>query len=231
MSSALIRSTIQACILAGVSNLTAQLISAYKNGVSNLIEKNGGGTNTEQSPYAVDWTPIIQFMFFNLLNCPPNFLWYVDLLLSLIYAKSPHRQQYIETAFPSTYTTPAPSAIAAAATKDGKELDREEKKHEILETKLSVPNAIIKFLLDQTIGAAVNTIMFSVAIAGFRGATYQQAVRAAQQDLWPLMTAGWKVWPAISALNFTVVRSVEMRQLLGSLAGFGWNIYLSLSTA
>jgi protein Mpv17 len=73
--------------------------------------------------------------------------------------------------------------------------------------------------------------LFSFAIAGFKGATYQQAVKSAQHDFWGLMNAGWKLWPLISALNFTVVRSVEMRQLLGSLAGFGWNIYLSLSTA
>ncbi|EPE26599.1 hypothetical protein GLAREA_02512 [Glarea lozoyensis ATCC 20868] len=199
MSSALIRTTIQGCILAGVSNLTAQLISSYKSGL----------------PYTIDWTPILQFMFFNLLNTPPNFLW----------------QQFLESAFPSTYTTPTPSAIAAAATNDDKELDREEKKHEILETKLSVPNTLIKFMLDQTIGAAVNTLLFSAAIAGFKGATYQQAVWTARQDFWGLMSAGWKLWPAISALNFAVVRSVEMRQLLGSLAGFGWNIYLSLSTA
>jgi hypothetical protein len=32
-----------------------------------------------QLPYSIDWTPILQFMFFNLLNSPPNFLWYVDL--------------------------------------------------------------------------------------------------------------------------------------------------------
>jgi protein Mpv17 len=146
-------------------------------------------------------------------------------------ASNNRRQQFLESTFPSTYTTPSPSAIAAAATDDDKELDREEKKHEILETKLSVPNTLMKFMLDQTIGAAVNTLMFSAAIAGFKGATYQQAVWTARQDFWGLMSAGWKLWPAISALNFAVVRSVEMRQLLGSLAGFGWNIYLSLSTA
>lgn len=141
-----------------------------------------------------------------------------------------HRQSYLESAFPSTYTVPSKSAIAAAAENNEKELDREEKTHEILETKLSVPNTLIKFVLDQTIGAALNTVMFSFVMAGFKGATFGQAVVTTQQEFLPFMRAGWTLWPAISALNFTVVRSVEMRQLLGSLAGFGWNIYLSLAS-
>lgn len=55
-----------------------------------------------------------------------------------------------------------------------------------------------------------------------------QAAQLAQQDFWPLMSAGWKLWPLVSAVNFTVVKSVETRNLVGSLAGMGWNIYLSL---
>lgn len=50
----------------------------------------------------------------------------------------------------------------------------------------------------------------------------------ARQDFWGLMKAGWKLWPAVSMLNFTVVRSVTARQLVGNLAGMGWNVYLSL---
>ena len=42
------------------------------------------------------------------------------------------------------------------------------------------------------------------------------------------MKAGWKLWPAVSMLNFTVVRSVTARQLVGNLAGMGWSVYLSL---
>jgi hypothetical protein len=49
-----------------------------------------------------------------------------------------------------------------------------------------------------------------------------------RQDFWPLMSAGWKLWPLVSAVNFTVVKSVETRNLVGSLAGMAWNVYLSL---
>ncbi|CAG8962478.1 hypothetical protein HYFRA_00014212 [Hymenoscyphus fraxineus] len=59
MSSPIVRSTIQSCVLAAFSNLTAQIITAYRS----------------EAPYTINWTPIVQFILFNALNCPPNFLW------------------------------------------------------------------------------------------------------------------------------------------------------------
>lgn len=56
----------------------------------------------------------------------------------------------------------------------------------------------------------------------------QQAVDAAGIEFWPIMKAGWKLWPAVSAVNYTAVRSVEGRSLVGSVAGMGWGVYLSL---
>ncbi|TVY85719.1 hypothetical protein LAWI1_G008342, partial [Lachnellula willkommii] len=76
----------------------------------------------------------------------------------------------------------------------------------------------IKFTLDQTIGATINTLVFSLFVAGFKGATVEQAVDAAKEEFWPIMSAGWKLWPLVSAVNYTLVRSVEGRSLLGSLA-------------
>ena len=98
----------------------------------------------------------------------------------------------------------------------------------MLESKLSVPNTLIKFVLDQTVGATLNTLSFSLAFAGFKGANWEQAVQIARQDFWPMMSAGWKLWPAVSAVNYSFVRSVEGRTLVGSLAGLVWGVYLSL---
>ncbi|KAG0651349.1 hypothetical protein D0Z07_1794 [Hyphodiscus hymeniophilus] len=196
MSSPMIRITIQACVLAAASNLMAQLLAEYKSG----------------KPYTIEWVPIIQFIVFTIINCPPNFLW----------------QSYLESSFPSTYLVPSTTALKAAASSDEKELDREEKTHEILEAKLSIRNTIVKLLMDQTIGAAVNTLLFSLVFAGFRGTTLEQATQIAKQDFRGLMTAAWKLWPMVSAVNFTLIKSVETRNLVGSLAGMGWNIYLSL---
>ncbi len=139
-----------------------------------------------------------------------------------------HRQQFLESTFPSYTTKPTPSAIAAAAKNDEKELDKEESTHTLTTTSLSIPNTITKFLLDQTIGAAVNTLAFSLAMSAFKGANFAQAWQMSKQDFWPIMSAGWRLWPLVCALNYTVVRTVEMRSLVGNLAGVGWNVYLSL---
>jgi len=76
----------------------------------------------------------------------------------------------------------------------------------------------------------VNNFMFSLVFAGFQGADFQQAIQISRQDFWGLLSAGWKLWPAVSLINFTVVKSVEKRNLVGALAGMVWNIYLSLVT-
>lgn len=44
------------------------------------------------------------------------------------------------------------------------------------------------------------------------------------------MVAGYKVWPLVSLLNFTVV-PVEKRVVVGSLVGLGWGVYLALRVA
>jgi hypothetical protein len=43
--------------------------------------------------------------------------------------------------------------------------------------------------------------------------------------------AGWRLWPAVSLINFTFVKSVEGRNLVTGLAGVGWGIYMSLFAA
>ena len=50
------------------------------------------------------------------------------------------------------------------------------------------------------------------------------------QDTFPLIKNGWKVWPAVSLLNFTVV-PVHRRILVGSIFGLFWGIFLSLLAA
>jgi protein Mpv17 len=129
------------------------------------------------------------------------------------------------------HLVPTLSALKAASESDEKELDREEKTHTLLEPKLSIPNTIIKFLLDQTIGAALNTLAFSLVFAGFQGANFGQAVQIARQDFWGLVIAGLKLWPFITIVNYTLVKSVQSRQLVSGLANVGWGVYLSLIAA
>ncbi|KAH8601413.1 hypothetical protein B0O99DRAFT_589459 [Bisporella sp. PMI_857] len=164
------------------------------------------------APFTIDFTQLAQFIAFTILTCPPNFLW----------------QTYLESTFPAARLVPSKSAISAASNSNEKELDREQKADEILEHKLHIPNTITKFILDQTIGAAANTLLFSFIFAGFKGATLDQAIQISKQDFWGLMSAGWRLWPAVSLLNFTVVKSVEKRNLVGGFAGMIWGVYLAL---
>ena len=123
---------------------------------------------------------------------------------------------------------PSKSAISAAASNNEKELDREQSSSEIFESKLSIRNTLIKFFLDQTIGAGVNTIMYLLGFGGISGKTWDESMLSVKLEFWDLIIAGWKLWPLVSIFNFAIIQSVEMRGLVGCLAGMGWGIYLSL---
>lgn len=149
------------------------------------------------------------------MSCPPNFLW----------------QQLLESLFPSRTLRPSPAAIVAASSNDEKELDSEEATHSIVEPRLNGRNTVLKFLIDQSVGGAANTIAFVMITAGLRGASWEEAWSLVQFEFWPLMAAGARMWPLVSLINFTVLESVEARNLLGSLAGMAWGVYLSLVVA
>jgi protein Mpv17 len=152
----------------------------------------------------IDLVPISQFVIYTLVNVPINIAW----------------QNAIEAAFPG-------SRPAAPAVKDG------EKKKKPVAAQPDPPvvrNTIIKFLLDQTVGAAFNIPLFLVTIGLLQGQNVAQVVRTVQNDGWDIYKAGLKLWPAVSLTMFAAVPA-EHRVIFGSLAGVGWNIYLSLKTA
>ncbi|KAJ3467293.1 hypothetical protein MRS44_004857 [Fusarium solani] len=168
--------------------------------------------------------PVFQFLLFNLICTPPNFMW----------------QDFLETTFPAH---PKPKSSKEKNTKP----------------KLSVRNTAIKFLLDQTVGAALNTLLFSTYVHSFRLALHPVPVitsipktvvfltspgalnfsrvdwptvwAAAQDEFVPFVVAGWKLWPAVSLVNFAAIKTVEGRNLVGALAGVAWGVYVSLVSA
>jgi len=93
--------------------------------------------------------------------------------------------------------------------------------------KLNIKNTAIKFALDQTFGAAANTVLFIAGIAILRGHTFESIQQDVQAQFWPMIFAGQKLWPLVSVLGFTVV-PFEHRTLFGSVVGLFWGIYLSL---
>ncbi|KAM0561213.1 hypothetical protein ACHAPJ_003718 [Fusarium lateritium] len=208
-----VMATIQSAALGGIANILAQVITAYRAGTA----------------ITIDWVPVFQFLLFNVIATPPNFLW----------------QDFLESSFPAH--PPEPSN------------PKDPKGSKKTQPKLSVRNTIIKFILDQTVGAAVNTLLFSTYVHALRSAiqpmpvitSLTKAIRfwtspgtldfdrvnwaavweASKADFAPLVFAGWKLWPAVSIVNFAAIKTVEGRNLVGALAGVVWGIYMSLIAA
>ena len=147
--------------------------------------------------------PIVHFVLFAFLSCPPNYLW----------------QEYLEERFPG-YTTGT----------DGQKT-------------LHKTNTAKKLMLDQTLAATVNTLLFISIIGAFKGKDGKAILRDCRrvcfthpsttcsadswQDFWPIVLSGLKLWPLVSLFNFTCV-PVPRRMVVGGLAGLFWGIYLSL---
>ncbi|KAK8072613.1 hypothetical protein PG996_005961 [Apiospora saccharicola] len=220
MAPPIINATVQSAVLAATSNLLAQALSAYRNEVSLVI----------------DWVPVFQFIFYAIISTPPNFMW----------------QDFLESSFPAYHMSPTKAAVASAAANDEKALEEEEREGQLVEPKLNVANTLAKTVLDQTLGAFGNTYMFSLYIHSVQAAmdrplgtplstprnerrygnvNWDTVVKTSQEEFWSIIKAGWRLWPAVSIINFAFVKSIEGRNLVGGLAGVAWGIYMSLRAA
>lgn len=174
--------------------------------------------------------------------------------------ENPNRQEFLESSFPASYVTPTSEAVRSASANDEKALEKEEKEGKLVEPKLNVTNTAIKWFLDQTVGCAVNTFLFSLFMHSIHIAMdrplgsplstpdqsvryllgghvdygkvdWGQVVAQSQAEFADIVLASWKLWPIVSVVNFAFVKSVQGRNLLGSLAGVVWGIYMSLFAA
>ncbi|KXX76677.1 Protein sym1 [Madurella mycetomatis] len=227
----IVAATIQTAIINALSAVLAQLITAQQN----------------NKPFHPSPLPIFQFLLFGLVSTPPNFLW----------------QDFLESTFPAYHAAPTREAVAsaAAARDDSKELDGEARAGRSVEPRLNKRNTLAKAVLDQTVGAVVNTLLYSCFMHGIQMAMAHHhqpgggegvtgwgwllsdpwgAVRygdvdwavvweKARAEFWGLLTAGWRFWPLVSVVNYVFLTSVQARNLVGSLAGLGWGVYLSLA--
>ncbi|KAI9880967.1 MAG: hypothetical protein M1830_009461 [Pleopsidium flavum] len=134
MPSPIVTATVQAAVLSATSNILAQAITAYRKDTS----------------FSINSLPVIHFVIFTLLNCPPNFLW----------------QEYLEQQFPG-YTT------STAVDNGGKGVT--------VERTLDMGNTIKKLILDSTVGAAVNTVLFTAVISALKGSSGGEIMVAIKQ--------------------------------------------------
>lgn len=159
----------------------------------------------DNTPFALDYTQVFKFALFSILSNPPNIVW----------------QGFLEDQFPTNVPSKSKPSEKAATKPDP------------TKTSLSKTNVLIKFLLDQTIGAVVNTLMF-LGYMGYINAQGNASVNAMDvvktdciTKLWPMMKDGYKFWPAISLISFLWI-PVDKRIVFGCSVGVVWGIYLSL---
>ncbi|OCK74988.1 hypothetical protein K432DRAFT_429701 [Lepidopterella palustris CBS 459.81] len=153
-------------------------------------------------PFQLNRTLVLKYAIFTALSTPPNCLW----------------QAYLEASFPShPHTTDSPKS-------SGKRLPPSEQP-------VNLGNVFKKLVLDQTLGAAVNTILFLAFMSYF--GSVSPSTSAISQDVktkfWPLMLDAYKLWPWFSLISFLWV-PVHKRVIAGCAVGVGWGIYLSLAT-
>ncbi|KAK1824813.1 hypothetical protein LTR12_000870 [Friedmanniomyces endolithicus] len=192
-----------------------------------------------------DPSDTLRYVLFSLLVCPPNYLWqkwlegrfpgYIteqaagnggetlrngggvgtgrDTGAGSLKKRMGNGGTSEKEAMTQTTTPPHPAKAAKKATR-----------------KLNMTNTSIKFLLDQTLGAAVNTVIFIAGIALLRGASPDSLGQKVQEGFWPMIRAGQKLWPMVSVAQFTVV-PFEWRTLVGSCVGLVWGVIVSLMSS
>ncbi|KAL5118212.1 hypothetical protein ACEQ8H_003884 [Pleosporales sp. CAS-2024a] len=159
----------------------------------------------DNTAFSLNMAPVAKFAIFSIISNPPNILW----------------QTFLENGFPTRVPVASPQVggekTATAAKK----------------TRTSTRNIVVKFVLDQTVGALVNTVMF-LAYMAYVNASQQgkhdawgAIVKECGDKTWPMMKDGYKFWPAISLISFLWI-PVDKRVVFGCSVGVVWGIYLSL---
>ena len=98
---------------------------------------------------------------------------------------------------------------------------------------MSMTNVLIKFVLDQTIGAIFNTVMFLVfmgythTLPAGKQSPWDAVAKEIDEKFWPMIMDGYKLWPFYSIVSFLWI-PVDKRVVAGCLVGVGWGVYLSL---
>ncbi|KAF2190476.1 hypothetical protein K469DRAFT_559118 [Zopfia rhizophila CBS 207.26] len=158
----------------------------------------------ENTPFSLNLTPILKFALFSVLSNPPNILW----------------QNFLEDLFPTHVQTRKSEKASGRPS-------NETKSH------MNMTNVLIKFILDQTVGAVFNTLMFIVfmgyinAPSAEKQSPWAAVGREIKDKFYPMIMDGYKVWPIFSLVSFLWI-PVDKRIVAGCAVGIGWGVYLSM---
>jgi hypothetical protein len=96
-----------------------------------------------------------------------------------------------------------------------------------LDPNISWRNTMAKLILDQTIGLLITSTFFLTITNIARVPHPLLVLPIIRERLWPLIKAGWHLWPLVAICNFLWV-PVRSRVLVAVCVGFGWSIFLSI---
>ena len=94
-------------------------------------------------------------------------------------------------------------------------------------SKVDWRNILAKVILDQTICLFISACIFLICTNIARVSSPYDLLLVLYQKLWPLLKAGWHIWPLVALCNFLWV-PVRHRVLVAVIVGFGWSIFLSV---
>ncbi|KAK8251581.1 hypothetical protein IWZ00DRAFT_570189 [Phyllosticta capitalensis] len=230
MPSSMLQQIVAASALSATSNVLAQFMTAQKQGQPKSSQTSCSPSartratastdriSRSQQPLVFDFAAFVKFVLCTVISTPPNVLW----------------QEYLEEAYPGN--TPPPSQNKDKE-KSGKTKDEKSKQKRsngagpvVDEGERNYWNMFMKFFLDQTVGAFVNIVLFVATIRALNGSGSDEIIAAIKESMWPIYSAGLKLWPLVSLISFSVV-PVDKRVVFGSIVGVAWGVYLSLVAA
>lgn len=140
------------------------------------------------------------------MACPPNYVWqsWLEAQFPAYRDKLSHegKEKLVDDAVAGkTSGADTNGSLESRATKVETEKDEATRSSSTPTTtarkssqQLNIRNTGTKFALDQTFGAAVNTVLFIAGIALLRGHDIRYVTAAVQADFWPLIFAGQRLW-------------------------------------
>lgn len=215
MRSPMTTAIIQATTLHAISNILAQLITAYRS-------RNGSITDSQSlsapSRSIIDLPQLVRFVIFALLTAPMNYKF----------------QQLLEYAFPGGGDKPRRRSFRYRADQSYKrqdDLEGQGEKRHTSPRRLHWGNVFAKWFLDcLSLGTALNTTAFLIIMGILKGQPASQIGSNLRTELAPIVLAGYRVWPIASIISFTLV-PLERRITWLSLVGLLWGVYMSIVAA
>ncbi|KPI42451.1 uncharacterized protein AB675_9717 [Cyphellophora attinorum] len=208
----MLAAVLQGSLLAAISNILGQYLDA----------------RIANHAFKLNVVDVLRFFCLHICTAPPNYRW----------------QEFLDRHFPARteYLEPTTLPLHDIHLKRPETEDHDQRtagskwwparlnRNRRTIGKLNLKNTMIKWFLDSiTLGALANTCAFLVIFGIFRGQSWSKIKLNLLTETFPIIFAGYKVWPIANFISFALV-PVHRRILFFSCIGLMWNIYMRVFT-